>query len=142
MEVHAHTHTPRKKWTHYFWEFMMLFLAVFCGFWAENQREHFIEHKREKKFIKSMISDLKDDLHQLDSVGKRREAKQLMIDSMLWILDQPNPDQYGNQLYYYSRWIPRPIRLINNDGTIQQLKNAGNLRLIRRQAAVNSIMKY
>ena len=32
MEVHAHTHTARKKWTHYFWEFLMLFLAVFCGF--------------------------------------------------------------------------------------------------------------
>ncbi len=29
MEVHAHTHTARKKWTHYFWEFLMLFLAVF-----------------------------------------------------------------------------------------------------------------
>ena len=22
MEVHAHAHTPRKKWTHYFWEFL------------------------------------------------------------------------------------------------------------------------
>ena len=33
MEVHAHSHTPQKeKWTHYFWEFLMLFLAVFCGF--------------------------------------------------------------------------------------------------------------
>ena len=30
MEVHAHTHTARKKWTHYFWEFLMLFPAVFC----------------------------------------------------------------------------------------------------------------
>ena len=29
MEVHAHSHTPRKKWTHYFCEFLMLFLAVF-----------------------------------------------------------------------------------------------------------------
>jgi len=29
MEVHAHTHTPRKKWTHYFWEFFMLFLAEY-----------------------------------------------------------------------------------------------------------------
>ncbi|MBC7873641.1 MAG: hypothetical protein H7Y01_06585 [Ferruginibacter sp.] len=28
MEVHAHTHTARKKWTHYFWEFIMLFLVV------------------------------------------------------------------------------------------------------------------
>jgi hypothetical protein len=30
MEVHAHAHTARKKWTHYLWEFLMLFLAVFC----------------------------------------------------------------------------------------------------------------
>jgi len=26
MEVHAHAHTARKRWTHYFWEFLMLFL--------------------------------------------------------------------------------------------------------------------
>ena len=50
MEVHAHTHTPRKKWTHYFWEFLMLFLAVFCGFLAENQREHMVEHQRAKVY--------------------------------------------------------------------------------------------
>ena len=24
MEIHAHSHTARKKWTHYFWEFLML----------------------------------------------------------------------------------------------------------------------
>ena len=32
MEVHAHTHTERKQWTHYLWEFLMLFLAVWV--WA------------------------------------------------------------------------------------------------------------
>jgi len=46
MEVHAHSHTVpiaigRKKWTHYFWEFLMLFLAVFCGFLAEYQLVNF-----------------------------------------------------------------------------------------------------
>jgi hypothetical protein len=55
MEVHHHshlasgeTHTSRKKWTHYFWEFLMLFLAVFCGFLAEYQLEHKIERDKEK----------------------------------------------------------------------------------------------
>jgi hypothetical protein len=43
MEVHTHTHTARKKWTHYFWEFLMLFLAVFCGFGVENFCEHQIK---------------------------------------------------------------------------------------------------
>ena len=51
MEVHAHTHTARKKWTHYFWEFLMLFLAVFCGFLAEYQLEHKIEKDREKEYM-------------------------------------------------------------------------------------------
>ncbi len=31
MEVHHRAHTARKKWSHYFWEFHMLFLAVFYG---------------------------------------------------------------------------------------------------------------
>src|SRR5215212_6717279 len=61
MEVHAHTHTSRKKWTHYFWEFLMLFLAVFCGFLAEYQLEHKIEKERERQFMASMIEDLKSD---------------------------------------------------------------------------------
>ena len=39
MEIHAHSHTPGKKWTHYFREFLMLFPAVFCGFLAEYHLE-------------------------------------------------------------------------------------------------------
>ena len=55
MEVHAHTHTARKKWTHYFWEFLMLFLAVTLGFFVENQREHYIENQREKKICRKIV---------------------------------------------------------------------------------------
>ena len=65
MEVHAHTHTPRKKWTHYFWEFLMLFLAVFCGFLAEYQLEHKIEKERGKQYIQSVYEDLKEDTASL-----------------------------------------------------------------------------
>ena len=33
MEVHHHAHHEGKKnWKSYIWEFLMLFLAVFCGF--------------------------------------------------------------------------------------------------------------
>ena len=59
MEVHHHSHPAhggtgtRKKWTHYFWEFLMLFLAVFCGFLAEYQLEHKIEKDRGKQYIRS-----------------------------------------------------------------------------------------
>jgi hypothetical protein len=61
MEVHAHSHTPRKKWQHYLWEFLMLFLAVTLGFFVENQREHLVEHQREKQFVQSLFNDIKAD---------------------------------------------------------------------------------
>lgn len=40
MEVHHHAHHEGKKsWKSYFWEFLMLFLAVFSGFLAEKKRK-------------------------------------------------------------------------------------------------------
>jgi hypothetical protein len=142
MEVHPHTHTERKKWTHYFWEFFMLFLAVTLGFFVENQREHYIETKRETQYIRSFTDDLKKDIFQLDSLIVKRETRKVQIDSIHFILTSPDPDLYGNQLYFYARYLPRPFVFINNDATIQQLKNSGNLRLIRNQAAVDIIMDY
>src|SRR4029079_7061608 len=71
MEVHHHPHTARKKWSHYFWEFLMLFLAVFCGFLAENQREHIVEKKRAKEYARSLVHDLSNDTSQLSAFIKR-----------------------------------------------------------------------
>jgi hypothetical protein len=142
MEVHAHAHTERKKWTHYFWEFFMLFLAVFCGFMAENTREHFLENHREKQFISSLIEDLKLDIKNLDSINKRREYRTVMIDSLTLLLNSPDPDQYGNQVYYYARWLTYFYQFINNDRTIQQLKYSGNFRLIEKQEVSDRIMSY
>ena len=89
MEVHAHTHTPRKKWTHYFWEFLMLFLAVTLGFFVENQREHFIEHQRAKHFAASLYDDLHADTAEI--LTNRIYIKNLFlaIDSVLVELDKP-----------------------------------------------------
>ena len=63
MEVHHHAHSShgKKNWKSYFWEFIMLFLAVFCGFLAEYQLEHLIEKEREKQLAKSFYQELKGD---------------------------------------------------------------------------------
>jgi hypothetical protein len=142
MEVHSHTHTARKKWTHYLWEFLMLFFAVFCGFLAENQREHYVEHQREKQYIRSYLEDLKADINQLDSLISSRNSRKKIIDSLNYMLDAPDPDIYGKQIYYYCRWLTIAFHFFNNDRTIQQLKNGGNLRLIRNQEVSDNIMTY
>jgi hypothetical protein len=142
MEVHHHSHTERKKFTHYLWEFLMLFLAVFCGFLAENQREHMVEHRRENQFMRSYINDLEKDITQLDSLIKKREERKIQIDSLNFIFRSQDPDQYGGQSYYYARYLPRPYIYIPNDATIQQLKSSGNLRLIQDQKIADTILFY
>jgi hypothetical protein len=55
MEVHHHPdlhHKPR-KWKEYFLEFLMIFLAVTMGFFAESFRENIVNKEREKKYIES-----------------------------------------------------------------------------------------
>ena len=141
MEVHAHTHTERKKWTHYLWEFLMLFLAVFCGFLAENQREHMIEHQREKKYIVSLIKDVELDIASLENSVALRKIQLSYFDSLTTILKQGYKNQM-NDFYFYARHIPRSTLFRYHDRTILQLKNSGNLRLIRNTDAADSITVY
>ena len=55
METHAHHlhKAPGKNFWHYFFEFFMLFLAVFCGFLVENYREHKVENERATELAKN-----------------------------------------------------------------------------------------
>ena len=48
MEVHHHPdiHHEKKKWKEYFFEFLMIFLAVAMGFFAEQIRERHVEKER------------------------------------------------------------------------------------------------
>jgi hypothetical protein len=144
MEVHQHTHTPRKKWTHYFWEFLMLFLAVTLGFLVENQREHYIEHQREKQFVRSLFNDIRSDTANIAKIIHARTAKEHMLDSLMRMMNSPRPLDFVKEIYPYAILVGRtlPYRFIPNDGTMQQLKNSGALRLIRDRAVVDSISKY
>ena len=142
MEVHAHTHTARKKWTHYFWEFLMLFLAVFCGFLAENQREHMVEHRREKEYIKSLVEDLKQDNSQLNQIIAAFNEKIRFKDSLLKELASPEVSKNSSKAYYYFEMSRHFPDFIYTDRTIQQLKNSGNMRLLRNKAVADSIVDY
>ena len=142
MEVHAHSHTARKKWTHYFWEFLMLFLAVFCGFLAEYQLEHIIENQREKKYISSFIEDLRADTAFITGYVNSKIEKRKDHDSLIWYLNSPNPNQHGQRIYLFARQLTRTLNFFPADGTIKQLKNSGGLRLIKNQEVSDSILAY
>lgn len=142
MEVHQHSHHPKKTWKEYFWEFFMLFLAVTLGFFVENQREHFIEGKREKLFIHSIAQDLNQDIVHLDSILQQRNMLDKWMDSLLYLVNYTDPKKNGNDIYYFTRRIPRTFRFYSVDRTISQLKNAGNWRLIHNNEVSEQILTY
>jgi len=120
----------------------MLFLAVFCGFLAEYKLEHTIEHNKERQFITTMVEDLKSDTAQLTENISYRKSKEKMLDSLIINLSRAEYKKYGNDIYYYARNVTRPQYFSPNDRTIQQLKNSGALRLIRKLSISDSIMYY
>ena len=143
MEVHQHTHTPRKKWNHYFWEFLMLFLAVFCGFLAENQREHYIEHRREKQYLRSLLEDLQTDTATMRRVYNRALIQKALLDSLINLANYgPMNNENISRLYMLQGKTARFLNIRFEDRTSSQLKNAGGMRLIRNQQVSNAIREY
>lgn len=142
MEVHAHTHTPRKKWSHYIWEFFMLFLAVTLGFFVENQREHYIEHQREKKYAQSLYSDLKTDTARINSVRTLKLLKAGKLDSLKSILISPDIQKQSGRVYYYTLFINFVPKFLTQDITMQQLRSSGSFRYFKNIQLYNSISQY
>jgi hypothetical protein len=150
MEIHTHSHTAapdshrglRKKWTHYFWEFLMLFLAVFCGFLAEYQLEHKIEKERGKEYIRSFYDDLHNNMFVFSRINDFNKQKMNALDDIYPCYDMLSKNQKtpscfvelikGSQIF---------ITVAFSDGTMEQLKNAGGFRLLKK-ADRDSIMSY
>jgi hypothetical protein len=81
MEVH-HPHVEKKRFKEYFLEFLMLFLAVTLGFFAESLRERIAEHAKEKEYMASLASELKYDCAQYDSVLHKIALLGPLLDSL------------------------------------------------------------
>src|SRR6187401_773298 len=145
MEVHAHSHSHGKKtWKNYFWEFLMLFLAVFCGFLAENEREHMVEHKREKEYMRSMVDDLHKDSSAIDLWIKRLELNQKNIDSAIKMYSRLKKITDADVLEIGRAGSNGLINigLVFTDRTTSQLKNSGSMRLIRNKTVADSLIEY
>ncbi len=143
MEVHAHSHTDRKKWTHYFWEFLMLFLAVFCGFLAENKREHIVEKHRAKEYARSLLNDIRNDTAELKQGLVETKFTISAIDSVLSMATSINSNKgVPGKFYYYSKFTTDIYRIDWNRSTMDQIIQSGNLRYFADKNLVQKISQY
>lgn len=141
MEVHHHSHTERKKWSHYFWEFLMLFLAVTLGFFVENQREHFIEDKRAVILAQSLVEDIKRDTSGLISTISRCNQKINNLKELVKLLRLPTSMRNDTLIYKNALLIQYATRYIRTGATYNQIVNSGSLRYFN-QKLVNLMNQY
>src|SRR5436190_20240299 len=142
MEVHAHTHNhEKKKWNHYLWEFLMLFLAVFAGFLAENQREHIVEKKRAHQFLQSMLVDVRTNIKNLDSL--LRQDSEIITNHnslVLWLLaDSVSIDRAAFAKTLGAVWIRN---FLVRKETYEQMKSSGSLRYVGNIEFLKKMMDY
>jgi len=146
MEIHKHPHhvTHKKKWGEYALEFLMLFLAIFLGFVAENIRETSVERHQEKEYMQLMVEDLKKDTANINTMVTGNRILIMGLDSLLDLLSGPQQDKsIQRQTFIYSLkytyWY-MPIQF--SELTLTQLKSSGGLRLIKDKKITNAILQY
>lgn len=119
----------------------MLFLAVFCGFLAENQREYLVERNKEKQYAQTLIRDIETDISNLRDRTQEYSEAITRIDTILANYDAFTKDfstPAGRNLFYI---INHHRDFIYTDRTMQQLKFAGGLRLLMTEVS-DSIISY
>ena len=142
MEVHHHPRAENKKFKEYFFEFIMIFLAVTLGFIAENIREGFIEHRMRKEYIFSFYEDLKADTARIAAIIAKDEAKLNGLSDIAECYDTIS-NNFGSAScmirLFQNSTTNYPFQI--TDRTLNQLANAGGFRLLPKEDA-DSITKY
>jgi hypothetical protein len=124
----------REKWAEYSIEFIMIFLAVAVGFFAENYREKMAEADQADELANSLYHELRNDSIQaqaivairLDKEACLKYIQQYFRDSSLTKLPRQFYPCFTKGLYIGTGFFFQP-----RDGVLQQLINSGAMRYFK-----------
>ena len=139
MEVHHHPHVEKKSFKEYLLEGLMIFLAVTMGFFAEQIREHFVDAKREKEYIVSMLKELRSDSAQLAEVFKDTLRIKKMDSLSLLLLSRNDSQSVIKNIYRLVDNITFYNAMTFSRNTLTQLKYGGNMRFIKNTDIVEGL---
>ena len=142
MEVHHHPdlHHKPKPWKEYLLEYLMIFLAVMTGFFAESYREHLSERSKEHEYMVNIKKDLVKEVKNLDLWIPSTFVRVRKFDTLISYIQTNGPVANGSNMYYLARISTRNAVFEPSDNTILEMKSSGNLRLIRHREIINDLM--
>jgi hypothetical protein len=142
MEVHHHPKVEKKKFKEYFLEFLMLFLAVTMGFFAENIREHYSEKANARKYLESYRDELLQQKNLLEVYKKLYQDKVIICDSIKTIFFN---GEENKKIDILKRLLVPGVTLVEipfNTSSYDQIVNSGALRYITNIGLRDSMAVY
>lgn len=143
MEVHHHPdiHHEKKKYKEYFLEFIMIFLAVTMGFFAEQIRERHVEKERLRNYFESMQLDVKSNITVLDSAINEDSRMVVKYDRIVkyFLKSGDTVDRAAFARNMGAIWYRG---FMNRNETFEQMKSSGSLRYIDDFKILTAIMNY
>lgn len=133
-----------KPWRNYVREFFMLFLAVFCGFLAENYREKLADDEAEKQSMELLAKSLESDTIELAKTIKLYKERAMLVDSFISIKDLDFSLSENKRKFYKYTFLgilnSRYFKI--NQSGFDQLKYSGMIRQIENPYVMQRIGDY
>src|SRR6187455_1565224 len=129
-----HNDEPRKGLKEYFFDFLMLFLAVFCGFLAENIREGRVEDERAEVLAKNLYKEILADSIRVQQFIAVRKIKETECNYFIAYVKDSSLTKLSTHFYRFFSWAfiqTGRILFEPDDGILNQLKNSGELRYFK-----------
>jgi hypothetical protein len=144
MEVHHHPDIRPKNFKEYLLEFVMIFLAVTLGFFAEQIREHRTEQKTANDLVIALIEDLKKDTAQLNQLAIQENQWGLWADTLSTLIDTPFEKINIHDFYRlgFNISIFQSLIFKQSKGTLNQLENSGYLRYFINSSIPGMLADY
>lgn len=125
-----------RNFNKYLFEFTLLFLAVFLGFFADSLREENSEKKLAYELAKSFYEELKNDSVTALSKIDGRIKKERAIEYMIAFLKDSSLQTTSKSLSINLLWattVRTPVIFTPRTVIFEQLKSSGSMRYFKNQ---------
>lgn len=132
-----------KSSKYYFFEFILIFVAVAAGAWVENLREDFQTRDKENRLMYSLVEDLQMDTTEIGAQIKALKARLSGMDSIvdeIYSKDAKFLDVTKLQRLQYNYVLPVAI-VGNNDRTKTQIESIGH-DIISNEKIITNVLDY
>jgi hypothetical protein len=123
-----------KNWRKYLFEFVLIFLAVFLGFLADNIRENYGEQQHAIELARSLYDELKNDSITVVTKINGRHEKEQAIKYMIDFFRDSTLTSTSKELPYNFIWAitaRSPTIFTPRTVVLEQLRSSGSLRYFK-----------